>query len=526
MNILKEGKKGEKRAIKKIHRFLRARYDIIKDKVSGEIAIYDPETGYYEFHDDNAFQEFLSVVFNDEIFTMDEAKKLKGIFAKMREPSHSHIVFQNGLLNLETLELEEFTPDHFLTFKVPYNWNAEAKGNYVEEKLKEILIDMEGDDKGDDKKYQNYLELVGYVLGEPANPRQKIFLYIGPPGSGKTQLINLIAGLLRGGVSSVPLQQFKDRFGLQTLIGKRVNTLFDISEEEINDPSVIKAVSGNDSITIERKFKESVTFENGLPVKTVGAGNVLPKIKDESQAMARRLNITKVNNDFSNNPVENLSDKLLDDTEGMEWIIYTSISKYHEMKAEGRNFTLDFTPEEMHLEYLKLSDPCRYAMERLFDFSNDESDYYTSTELITAINQLLAEEGLRIPKDTRYHHHPAIREMGGEYVQRTVNGERMWGYTLIRAKEPDIDPKKTRLDKETLIDVKPTKRQQIFREGNDTEKNLLELMQGIGPYNLTGVVIDAKQEYGMTKPKVMEILEKWKKGGLLKIDNNVYEKET
>ena len=524
IDIIKEGKKGKSRAIKKIHQFLKARYDIIKDKTSGELVIYDPEKGYYEFQDNNSFQEFLSIVFNDEIFTGDETKTLKSIFARMEEPSTTHVVFENGILNLETLELEDFTPDYFSTFKIPYEWNPTAKGNYVKEKLQEILIDEEGEDLGERNKYHNFLELVGYVLGEPSNPRQKIFLYIGPPASGKTQLINLIAGLLKGGVSSVPLQQFKDRFGLQALIGKRVNTLFDISEEEINDPSVIKAVSGNDSITIDRKFKESVTYEKGLPVKTIGAGNVLPKIRDESQAMARRLNITKVNNDFSDNPIENLSGKLLEDKEGMEWLINSGITKYHEMREENRGFSLDFTPQEMQLEYLKLSDPCRYAMERLYVCSNDERDFLSSSELITSINKLLGLEGLRIPKDTRYNHHPAIRESGGEWTRRRINGELAGGYMLLKAKTEEKDPRKIRLDRETLIQVKNNKARDISTYGSDNEKNILKLISGLAPCNLAGVQIEAKEDYAINKRDFIKVLEKWRDEGALNIDNSVYEK--
>lgn len=503
-----------------MHQFLRHRYDIVKDAVSGELAIYNQGKGHYEFLDDNEFQELLSTIFEDEIFTKDETKKLKGIFAKMKEPTNSHIVFQNGLLNLETLRLEEFTPDYFLTFKVPYKWNTDAKGNYVEKKLREILIDSIGIDKGDLSKYHNYLEVVGYCF-EHGNPRQKIFLFVGPPGSGKTQLINLIANIFRSSVSSVPLQQFNDRFGLQPLIGKRVNTLYDISDENISDPSVIKAVSGNDSMTIDRKYKDPITFPNGLPVKTIGSGNLLPKIRDDTGALARRLNITKLNNNFKENNVDNLAAELLKDREGMEWLLYNSISLYHELKIQNKGFSLDFSSEEVELEYLKESDPCKYAMKRLYEPSNDENDFYTTTELITSINKLLSLERLRIPKDTRKNHHPAIRELGGEYVQRRVNGEPTRGYTLIKPKDEDSDPLKARLDKKTLISLK-SHGLLDFHLANGNERLILELLDGEGEYNLTGIISEAEVLHNIDKKDAMTILTALRDKGVLKIDNSEY----
>lgn len=521
LSIIREGGKGITGAIKQVHQFLRIRYDIVKDSVSGELAIYNQKKGYYEFLDDNQFQELLSTIFEDEIFTKDETKKLKSIFAKMKEPTDSHIVFQNGLLNLETLKLEEFTPDYVLTFKVPYEWKPEAKGSYVKEKLEEILIDSSGEEKGDKNKYNNYLELVGYVLCEPGNPRQKIFLYIGRSGSGKTQLINLIAGLIKGGVSSVPLQQFNETFGLQPLIGKKVNTLYDISQEEISDPSVIKAVSGNDSITINRKYKDPITFENGLPVKTIGSGNIPPKINDDSQAMARRFNISELNNDFSDNPIENLSEKLLEDEEGMEWLIHTSVTKYNEIKAENRKFTLDLSTQEMQMEYLKQSDPCRYAMECLYEFSNDENDFYTSEELIMSINKFLELEGLRIPTDTRTNHHPAIRMTGGVYTMKRINNYPTRGYTLIKAKNEDNDPIKNRLDTKTLIDLN-TPRTLDLEFTSDTEKQVTNLFDGKGPYNLSGIISDAKELYNIEIKDTMAILKKWRDICALIIDNTAY----
>ena len=63
---------------------MRKHFNIVNDRLSNELAIYNPNKGYYEFYDYNRFHEFLSQVFNDEIFTLDESKKLKSIFAQKR----------------------------------------------------------------------------------------------------------------------------------------------------------------------------------------------------------------------------------------------------------------------------------------------------------------------------------------------------------------------------------------------------------------------------------------------------------
>jgi hypothetical protein len=217
---------------------------------------------------------------------------------------------------------------------------------------------------------------------------------------------------------------------------------------------------------------------------------------------------------------------MLSDSEGVEWLIATGIQKYHEMKEQERPFTLDATPKEIQLEYLKLSDPCRYAMECLYEFSNNENDFYTSTELITSINKFLETEGLRIPKDTRHNHHPAIRSINGEYTKRRVAGDLEGGYTLIKARLPDKDPKKTRLDTNTLIRIKPEKRRELMTNTtDDDEAQILESMEGLTAYNLKGLQTEAKEHYGISKDKFMEVIHKWKTAEVLEIDNTLYMKE-
>lgn len=514
---LKSGSEGLK-LIKKLHKFFRERFNIVKDSKTGEIWIYNPERCIYEEHNDDRFLEFLSQNLGDEVLTMEGARKLKSIFSNREEESREYIAFKNGLLDLDTLKLHDFSHEHFIKYQVPYEWNLEATGGFVEEKVKEILIDQEGDRAGETYKYEQYLQMLGYCFVE-GNPKQKLFLIIGPPGSGKTQLNNIIAGIFKEGVASVPLQSFKDRFGLQPLIGKKVNILSDISDKEINDPSVIKAITGTDSITIDRKNKEPITIEGGLPIKTIGAGNELPRIRDDSKAMARRLILLDCKNCFTDNPIYNLSEKILADDEGMGWLIHESIMAYKDLENNGNKFILEKDSKQAHIEYLEIADPTRAAAEALLIKSNDENDFYTSTELINLMDQYLKTRGLRIPKNNKDHHR-AIKEIGGEYGQRRINNRVERGYILIRPKDGNNDPKKNRLDKHTRIQL--NKEEMFIDDFSREEQSIFELLNGVHEYTVDGLISDAEINLNLKSPVVMSILRDWQKDKMLFVDNSHY----
>ena len=529
LNALKDGERGSTRHIKQISSFLRNRFHIIKDDLTGEHWIYNHEKGVYELYNDDKFLEFLYTIFNEEIFTMQEAKMLKSIFARTKVESDHYIAFKNCLLDLETLEPQEFDPEEFVTFQVPYDWNPKARRNSVEEKLKEILIDEGGDYEGEADKVKQFLQLVGYCF-EKGNPRQKIFIFIGPPGSGKTQLVLTIGGLFKGGVASVPLQQFKERFGLQALLNKRINTLYDISKQEINDPSIIKAVSGNDSITIDRKNKEPITLEKGLPVKTIGSGNELPIIVDESNAMWERLVIINLNNIFreSNKREYNLAEKLLQNNEGMSWLIYEGIKEYKKIKDKKTPFIMELDSFEAKKEYLKESNPCKYAAEELFYKTNNETDFYPTYELIKMITKLLKNEELRIPRSNKEYYR-ALEQIGGELKQRRILGEITRGYIMIKPYDENIDPIKDRLNHETIIGIDVSKFDKYIEDFSNNEQALFEIITNkkleindILGYKVKEIIDYAYNDIEMDKKDVIKILESWKREGWVKLDNQIY----
>jgi putative DNA primase/helicase len=524
-------KKFEQENISKVHDFLENRYQIIKDDPSWQHWIYNTTKGVYEQHNDDQFLEFLIQVFGKEIFTLQAAKTLKSMFGRVRKESSQYIAFNNCLLNLDTLKPNEFTSDEFVTFRIPYDWNPQAQGELVEKKLQEILIDQKGDQKECMDKYIQYLQMVGYCIVENRNPRQKMFLIFGNAGTGKTQLVQLLAGLFPDSVSSVPLQRFQEQFGLAPLLNKRINTLYDISQGEINDPSVIKAVTGGDSMTIDRKYKEAVTYPQGLPVKTIGSGNELPRIDDISRAMFERIITIELKNKFRGTQKEmkdlELYQQLLKEDEGMSWLIHQAINEYKKIKDNNQKFQLEKGVNEMEKEYLRVSDPCKYAANLLFEKSNDEHDYYTRQEIVQLITQHLQKEGLRIPT-ANSHFYNAIRAIGGEDTKRKILDNTERGFMLVKARENVMDPAKTRLQNQTIIesiekiDMQGRHLEDLTIREREILEEVLNHLQKFKEITIQGLLNDLNIE-GYNKKQVKETLETWKQKGYLKVNNKHYQ---
>ena len=218
------------------------REKIVVHKVTGDVYRYSHKEKYYVRFDQKQLAHYLS---KNEKFLAEEVAKIMGAFSRLKEESENYIALENCLLNLDTLETEPFDREKFVTFRAPYRWNPEAKSEFLKDKLREIL--------GDNLEF--FLQMVGYCFA-PNNPHHIMFFLTGDGSNGKSTLMALIHAIFHESIAAVGLHEFQNDFGLQPLIGKKINILYDLPKKAITDTGHIKAVTGEDIITINCKFKE------------------------------------------------------------------------------------------------------------------------------------------------------------------------------------------------------------------------------------------------------------------------------
>ena len=126
----------------------------------------------------------------------------------------------------------------------------------------------------------------------------KAFILIGDKRNGKSTYISLIEKLLGDrNTSSLDLGELGDRFKTAELFGKLANLGDDIGDEFIANPAIFKKLVTGDRVSVERKGKDPFEFNNYA--KFLFSANNIPRIKDKTGAVQRRLIIIPFNATFS-----------------------------------------------------------------------------------------------------------------------------------------------------------------------------------------------------------------------------------
>lgn len=183
------------------------------------------------------------------------------------------IAVGNGILNVITRQLTEFSPDKIFFNKINANYNENAKCDNIDKFLSEVLSD------NSDKKV--FYEIGGYSLYKEYK-FEKAFMFVGNGRNGKDKTLELLKRLV--GIEnccSIPLSNLKpDSFIISDFFGKMVNVAGELSNTSLRDTSMFKALTGRSLVTGNRKFLNALSFENYA--KFIFACNELPMVYDNS----------------------------------------------------------------------------------------------------------------------------------------------------------------------------------------------------------------------------------------------------
>lgn len=205
------------------------------------------------------------------------------------------IAFSNGLYNIRDGSFKEFTPDVVITNKIPWPYNPAAHDDLLDHTLNRLACD--------DPEVRALLEeMVGYCMYR-RNELGKAFILIGDKSNGKSTFLHVVKNLLGDqNIASLDLKELGDRFKTAELFGKLANIGDDIGDEFIANASVFKKLVTGDRVNVERKGQDPFEFNNYS--KFLFSANNIPRIKDKTGAVQRRLVIVPFDAKFTPNDAD------------------------------------------------------------------------------------------------------------------------------------------------------------------------------------------------------------------------------
>ena len=258
-------------------------------KINDQLHIY--KDGYYSNDLLDIEKTMLKYIQNSTKTPRGEViRYLELLCSNKKITNPKYIVFNNGVYDLETKELLEYSPKYIIKNKIPHNYNPDAYHELLDKTLNKICCN----------NHELRLlieEMIGYTLFR-RNELRKCFILTGNGKNGKSTLLDILKELLgKENISSVSLDELNDRFKTFQLDGKLANIGDDISNEYIQDNSTFKKLVTGEKVNVERKGRDPYDFKNYS--KLIFSANELPRINDLSGGLKRRLVFIPFNAKFS-----------------------------------------------------------------------------------------------------------------------------------------------------------------------------------------------------------------------------------
>lgn len=202
------------------------------------------------------------------------------------------IAFKNGIYDITNDTLRGFSPDVVITNQIPWNYNPNAESEIANNTLNKMACQ--------DVEIRQLLdECIGYCFYRRNELSVSMFL-TGEKSNGKSTFLQMVQDVLGvQNTSNLGLDELDERFAPVTMFGKLANIGDDISDDFLRGKAIAhfkKIVSGN-MLKAENKGADLFFFKPF--VKLIFSANQIPRMKDRTGAVLRRMVIIPFNATFS-----------------------------------------------------------------------------------------------------------------------------------------------------------------------------------------------------------------------------------
>lgn len=260
-------------------------------KINGQLHIYKDgiyTNGYKEIESD-----MIQYIPNLKKMQRREVLDYMELIVEEKEQSDANLIaFNNGIYDLVTGELKPFSTDIVITNKIPWDYNPDAYFELADKTLNKLACD--------DATIRALLEeCIGYCFYR-RNELGKAFILTGDKNNGKSTFLDIVKTILGDkNISALDLKELGDRFNTSMMFGKMANIGDDIGDDFLqgSQVSIFKKIVTGNRIKAERKGQDP--FEFNPFIKLLFSANDIPRMKDKTGAVLRRLVIIPFNARFS-----------------------------------------------------------------------------------------------------------------------------------------------------------------------------------------------------------------------------------
>lgn len=351
-------------------------YQFIVDEQSRFLFVYDPQEGEYSPRSEELIKREMAKrldedtrarYYSDVFFYINATVPIKPL---CEDPEL--ILVKNGILNTRTRELRSFTPELFLTSKIPTKYDPQAKCSMIEKFLSEVL---------EEGKIKLLQELCGYTLYRRIT-FHKAGLLVGTGRNGKGVTLKLIEALLGPkNCSSETVQDLcYNRFSKANLLLKLANISADLPSSELKHTGTIKMLVAGDTVNAEYKGKTAFPY---VPfAKHFYSANQIPPIAntEDNDAYYLRWIIIEYAHQFIGKTADKqLIKKLTTDSELSGFLNWALDGLERLLKQNDFSETEDV--DKTRKEYIKRSDSRRAFIEEKLKTTDEYTDYIFNDDL-------------------------------------------------------------------------------------------------------------------------------------------------
>ncbi|MCL1874030.1 MAG: phage/plasmid primase, P4 family [Clostridiales bacterium] len=277
---------------------------------------YFYEGGVYISHNDKAAQRRVRSLMNSRYALISDIRDSEAQWQILIDKSVREINvnpyllnFENGVYNLLTDELTPHDSKIMSTIRLGGKYDPNAECPVFLKYLSDVLPETE---------FPLVQEIMGYMM-VPVNKAQKSFVLVGKPESGKSTLLYVVQDLLlrQENVSNLTWQALDEKFATVQLFGKLANIFADLPTAEIRDTGTFKAITGEDYISAQHKFKDYFSFKPFCRL-LYSCNNIPKNYSDRSDGFYRRLCIIRFPNTITPEKRDGmLKEKLMMEKDGI-----------------------------------------------------------------------------------------------------------------------------------------------------------------------------------------------------------------